>query len=130
MTLATKTHHDGTAHQKPGGNGHHGKKEVISAVKVLEEISVVDRIDRARKTLTTLTGLKAESTIASFKGEEGWHILVEMLEKVSIPNGMDILATYELIMDGNDDVLGFSRRKMRKRNDVVTEGEEEYGNAS
>ena len=120
----------GAVYKEPGDRRHSVKKEVYDVVKVIEEVSVVDRVEKARKALCKITGLKAETTIASFRGEDGWHILVEMLEKVSIPDGMDILATYELIVDENGDVIKFSRRKMRKRNDITIEGEEDYGYAS
>jgi len=72
-------------------------------------------IEQARKELSKLTGLKASSTVGATKDEKGWHISVEMLEKKSIPDQMDILATYEALLDDEGNLLGFERKSMRKR---------------
>jgi len=72
-------------------------------------------IEQARKELSRLTGLKASSTIRATKDEKGWHISIEMVEKQSIPNQMDILATYEVLLDEEGNLLNFERKSMRKR---------------
>jgi len=72
-------------------------------------------IEKAREELSKLTRLKASSTVGVIKDEKGWHISVEMLEKKSIPDQMDILATYEALLDDEGNLLGFERKSMRKR---------------
>jgi len=72
-------------------------------------------IEKAREELSKLTRLKASSTVGVIKDEKGWHISVEMLEKKSIPDQMDILATYEALLDEEGNLLGFERKSMRKR---------------
>ena len=72
-------------------------------------------IEQARKELSKLTGLKASSTVGATKDEKGWHISIEMVEKHSIPDQMDILATYEALLDDEGNFLGFERKSMRKR---------------
>jgi len=72
-------------------------------------------IEKAREELSRLTGLKASSTVGATKDEKGWHITVEMVEKKSIPDQMDILALYEVLLDDDGNPLGFERRAMRKR---------------
>jgi hypothetical protein len=72
-------------------------------------------IEEAREQLSKLTGLKVSSTIGAFKDEKGWHISIEMLEKQSIPDQMDILAVYEALFDEEGNLLGFERKAMRKR---------------
>lgn len=72
-------------------------------------------VDLAREKLSKLTGLKASSTVGATKDEKGWHISVEMIEKQSIPDQMDILATYEALLDGEGNLLSFERKSMRKR---------------
>ena len=49
------------------------------------------------------------------KDEKGWHISIEMIEKYSIPDQMDILATYEALLDEEGNLLSFERKSMRKR---------------
>jgi hypothetical protein len=72
-------------------------------------------IEGARNELIKLTGLKASSIIGATKDEKGWHISIEMIEKQSIPDQMDILATYEALLDEEGNLLGFERKGMRKR---------------
>lgn len=72
-------------------------------------------IEKTRNELTNLTGLKLSSTIAATKDEKGWHISIEMVEKQSIPDQMDILALYEVLLDEDGNLLSFERKSMRKR---------------
>ncbi|MBI5188383.1 MAG: gas vesicle protein [Nitrospirae bacterium] len=72
-------------------------------------------IEQAREGLSKLTGLKLSSTVEATKDEKGWHISVEMVEKQSIPDQMDILATYEVLLDEEGNLLSFERKSMRKR---------------
>ena len=76
-------------------------------------------IEQARKELSKLIGLKASSTIGATKDEKGWHISIEMVEKQSIPDQMDILATYEVLFDEEGNLLNFERKGMRKRMETV-----------
>ncbi len=96
----------------------------------MAEMTISRIVEKARKELNAITGLKTESTVATFKGETGWHILVEMLEKESIPDGMDILATYEVVMNDSGDLLEFTRKRMRKRIDTIAEGDDNYYRAN
>ncbi|MHC9543097.1 MAG: gas vesicle protein GvpO [Vulcanimicrobiota bacterium] len=96
----------------------------------MAEMTINKMVEKARKELTGITGLKTESTVATFKGETGWHVIIEMLEKESIPDGMDILATYEVVMNDSGDMLEFTRKRMRKRIDTIQEGEENYYDAN
>lgn len=74
-----------------------------------------DLIEKARKQLGEFTGLPLGSTVSARKDERGWRLQVEVVEKKSIPDGQDILATYELTVDKDANVLDFSRIAMRKR---------------
>lgn len=77
-------------------------------------------IECARNELIKLTGLKASSVIGAAKDEKGWHISMEMIEKQSIPDQMDILATYEVLLDEEGNLLGLERKGMRKRMETET----------
>ncbi|MEK6791639.1 MAG: gas vesicle protein GvpO [Deltaproteobacteria bacterium] len=81
--------------------------------------SMGDVIIKARSEMTRLTGLEAASTVKTVKDEKGWRLLVEMIEKRSIPDSMDILAAYEILMDDGGNLLEFNRKGMRKRVDTT-----------
>lgn len=82
-------------------------------------------VERAREDLSSLTGLELGSTLSVTKDEQGWKVQVEMVEKKSLPDGMDILATYEALMDGEGDMIEFKRMAMRKRIDTDVPAMEE-----
>ncbi|MFH0775225.1 MAG: gas vesicle protein GvpO [bacterium] len=82
--------------------------------------SVQQIIEKAREELSKITGLELSTTIGAAKEEKGWKITLEMVEKHSIPDQMDILATYEVILDNDGGVIEFNRVKLRKRVDIET----------
>jgi len=79
-------------------------------------------IEQTRKELNKLTGLDLSTTKGVKKDGEGWIITIELIEKHSIPDQMDILALYEVNIDAEGNIQSFDRKAMRKRMDSV-EGE-------
>lgn len=88
-------------------------------------LTVTQLVEQAREELSKLTELELSSTLGTSKDEKGWRVSVEMIEKHSIPDGMDILATYEILLDNDGKVLKFNRTKLRKRIDTEIEEAEE-----
>jgi len=76
-------------------------------------------IEKARKELSKLTGLIVSSTTGVIKDEKGWHISIELVEKHSIPDQMDILALYEVLLDEDGNFLNFERKSMRRRMELM-----------
>ena len=76
-------------------------------------------IEKARKDLSKLTGLTVSSTTGATKDEKGWHISIELVEKHSIPDQMDILALYEVLLDEDGNFLSFERKSMRRRMELM-----------
>jgi len=81
-------------------------------------LSMSEVIQKARSELNSLTGLEISSTIRAGKEDEGWLVSMESVEKHSIPDSMDILATYETRLDFEGNMLDFRRTGMRKRIDT------------
>lgn len=75
-------------------------------------------IQKARSDLANLTGLEISSTVSAGKEDGGWLVSMEVVEKRSIPDGMDILAVYETRLDADGSMQEFQRTKMRKRIDT------------
>ncbi|MDI6892493.1 MAG: gas vesicle protein GvpO [Actinomycetota bacterium] len=88
-------------------------------------LGIPELVDKAREQLAKLTGLELSTTLGAVKDEKGWHVTVEMIEKHSLPDGMDILAAYEALMDDNGKMLEFGRKGLRKRIDTEAEEVEE-----
>jgi hypothetical protein len=78
-------------------------------------------VKQARSELQALTGLEVSSTLEAAREGDEWLVALEVVEKRSIPESMDILATYRIRMDPEGNVLEFKRARMRKRIDTVEE---------
>lgn len=88
-------------------------------------MAIKDIAEKAKKELAGLTGFKSPSVIG-IKKEGNKHVVtVEIVEKTSIPDGMDILGSYEVEVSEKGNVLGYKRTGLRKRTDTGVEGREE-----
>jgi len=83
-------------------------------------------IEKAKQGLGELTTLKVNTVVGASKDEEngGWRVMVELLEKAAIPDSMDLLGTYEVLLNEEGEIIEFERKGLRKRGD--TEKIEEY----
>ncbi len=81
-------------------------------------------IESAKKQLADLTGFKSPAGIGLKKEKEGWMVTIEVVEKNSIPEGMDVLGTYEVQLDVKGGLLGYERKDLRKRMDTEVSREE------
>lgn len=86
-------------------------------------LGMAEVIQKARSQLHELTGLEVSSTLGATKENGQWQVALEVVEKHSIPDGMDILAMYQTQVDAEGNILEFKRTKMRKR--IDTEESEE-----
>ena len=76
-------------------------------------------LEKAKKELADLTGFKSPSAVG-FK-QEGKELVatIEVIEKASIPDGMDILGTYEVRVDESGKIISYERTDLRKRVDTA-----------
>ncbi|MBU4370215.1 gas vesicle protein [Patescibacteria group bacterium] len=81
-------------------------------------------LEKAKKELISLTGFKSPAAIGLKKEGIKWIATIEIVEKVSIPEGMDILGTYEVTMSDAGKIHGYKRIGLRKRMDTGIGGEE------
>ena len=86
-------------------------------------IGMAEIVKKAPSELKALIGLDISSTIQAEKEGDEWLVSLEMVEKHSIPEGMDILAAYDTRLDEEGNMLEFKRVRMRKR--IDTEESEE-----
>ena len=77
-------------------------------------------IEIAKKQLADLTGFKEPAGVGLKKEKEGWVVTIEIAEKKSIPEGMDILGTYEVHLDAKGDLLSYEKTAMRKKMDTAS----------
>ena len=63
----------------------------------------------AVRILAELTGKEAESVVGLESDDEGWKVLLETVELHRVPATTDVLATYEIALDGDGELRGCRR---------------------
>jgi hypothetical protein len=85
-------------------------------------VHIGDLVQQARRHVSELTGLRAESvTSLDRAGDDRWVVTVEMLELSRVPSTMDVLGTFEVPLSGDGELLGF-RRLGRHRRSATDDG--------
>ena len=77
---------------------------------------------RARELLRSLRGVEAESVSGVMRTRNGWKVTLEVLELRRIPESTDVLASYEVELDGDGDFLGFERGRRYHRSQAEVGG--------
>jgi gas vesicle protein GvpO len=72
-------------------------------------------VRRARDLLRELHGTDAEAVSSVTRTSQGWAVGLEVVELRRIPNSTDILATYEVELDGDGRILRFDRKRRYRR---------------
>jgi hypothetical protein len=75
----------------------------------------------AAEHVLALTGRCPENVVSVARDEDGWQVGVEVLELRRIPETTDILALYEVILDGNGDLVRCERGQRYHRGHVEEE---------
>jgi hypothetical protein len=64
----------------------------------------------ARRQLSEMTGMEAESVSALRRGEDGtWKVVVEVLELSRVPSTDDVIGSYEVELDEDGELIGYER---------------------
>ena len=76
-------------------------------------------ITKARGHIATM-GKKSDEGVTNLsKREDGWTVSIEVVERKGIPDTMDILGLYEMILNDEGDLMSLERKKLRKRGDTA-----------
>jgi hypothetical protein len=68
-----------------------------------------EAVKRARHHVHGLTGKEAEAVVGLEKGDDGWTVLLDVVELRRVPNTTDVLATYEVELDVDGELTGCRR---------------------
>ena len=73
----------------------------------------------AQEVIGTLTELEFDGVRGLSKDDGKWLVIVELIERKSIPDAQDLMGGYEITIDEEEgNVLGFERKTLRKRGDT------------
>jgi hypothetical protein len=65
----------------------------------------------AKETIAELTGFPPESVSGLQRDGDNWLVMVDVCELERIPSTTDVMATYEVQLDGHGDVAGYKRTR-------------------
>ena len=82
-----------------------------------------DMLERAKKELADLTGFKSPSAVGFKKEDNDLIATIEVIEKESIPDGMDVLGTYAVQINQEGKIISYKRTGLRKRVDTALDKE-------
>ena len=77
---------------------------------------------QARELLRSVRGVEAESVSGIGRTPNGWKVTLEVVELRRIPESTDVLASYEVELDGEGDFLGFERGRRYSRSQAEDGG--------
>jgi len=81
-------------------------------------ISAQEAAKVAQAEVTKLSNLELAGVRGMSQDDGKWRVMVEMVEKRSIPEAQDLLGGYEVTIDEQGKVVGFERKSLRKRGDT------------
>ena len=75
-------------------------------------------VKKAQKDFAWFRKLPVNAVIGLTKTDGEWVVSLEAVERKAIPDTMDVLGLYEIRMDGDGNLVGFERTRLRKRGDT------------
>ena len=81
-------------------------------------MNVDEIIKKAQEDFARLSKIPVDGVVGLSKTDEGWVVSLEALERRAIPDTMDVLGVYEVRLDSEGNLLGFDRKKLRKRGET------------
>lgn len=64
---------------------------------------------RAATQVAQLTGREAEGIAGFGKADDGWRVLVDVVEISRVPSASDVVATYEVVVDDDGELIAYDR---------------------
>lgn len=106
-----------SASKRPATSSEHG-----SAPRRSTRMSPGQAAARGAQQLVELTGRELEGVVGLEQDGDGWSVQVEVLEVRRIPNTTDVLAIYEVVVDGAGQLTSYRRLDRYMRGAAGEEG--------
>ncbi|UPM45052.1 gas vesicle protein GvpO [Halocatena salina] len=85
----------------------------------IEESSIKEIQTHVRDQLPELIDRPLDSIVEVDRDEEGWRVIVEFIERRSIPDTQDILGRYEVRLSVDGQIHSYRRRNRYRRDDTT-----------
>lgn len=64
----------------------------------------------AARTLAELTGRRPETVLGLRRGDDGWQVMLEVVELHRIPHATDVIGCYVVTVDDDGELVSYERR--------------------
>lgn len=81
------------------------------------KLELSEAVEKAVEGLAPMK-LKLSSVTAVSKTEDGWRVTVELVERLAVPDTMDLLGVYEVLLDPEGELVSYERIRVRRRCDL------------
>jgi hypothetical protein len=76
-----------------------------------EPLPALEILDAAKDQLTVLTGRVPDSVSGLRRSDNGWRMKIDMVELERIPPSTSVMATYEVELDRDGNVVGYEQER-------------------
>lgn len=80
-----------------------------AAAPMAKRFTAMDAAREAGNQMEALVRMKVDSVSAVSRSEDGWNIVVNVVELARIPHSTDVLASYNVSLDGEGNLLSYNR---------------------
>lgn len=84
-------------------------KEVVPEPVMVKRFSAAEAAREAGTQIQALVGMTVDSVSSVERSEQGWDIIVNVVELARIPHSTDVLAAYNVNLDGEGNLMSYSR---------------------
>src|SRR5437588_157755 len=75
-------------------------------------------LERARSQVQDLLGEQPESVSGIVRSDGHWSVMLEVVEVRRVPDTTDVLASYEVVLDNDGNLVGLERKRRYFRSQV------------
>lgn len=86
-------------------------------------IALGEVIAHMKAAFLDVVNLELSSVTAVTQTDEGWTVVVEVVERKAIPDTLDLLGVYEVRLNHDGILTGYERTRMRRRVDLDEQSE-------
>ena len=80
------------------------------------QMSAADAVRRVREEFPALLGRPVESVLGVHRDDDdGWQVIVQVVELARIPNSTDVMGAYIVTLNGDGELDGYQRQRRFNR---------------
>ncbi len=85
------------------------------------KLRLIDVIESAKLQFSSIVSFPIDGVTKIKKVEDGWELLITLIELTRIPSSSDVLAEYAVSLDGAGEIVGYKQVQRFLRNQVGTD---------